>query len=319
MAYLPGVIVTCEKAGGWRVVDRQVHGWHVPVEPLPYSPRVGREFGRSRISRSMIGLQGAAVRELLRLEGHMDIYSYPEYWMLGADPSLFTGQDGLVQTAWNAMMGRIKGVPDDPEAPDANSARADVRKFDASSPEPHLAALNALAKLFAREASLPDSSLAITDLANPTSAEAYDASQHDLIAKAEGATDGWSPFLRRAMIRSLAMLDENVSGADDVPDAFASIDTDWRDPRFVSRSAAADAGSKQIGTVPWLAETSVGLDLVGLTDQQQELALSERRRNTAGSRIERMAAAAREVTIGDGGGSEVGDGGESAVGASRPV
>lgn len=276
--YLPGVTVTCTAEGGWHVVERQEHSWHVPVDPLPYSPRLGRPFGRSRINRPMIGMQAAAVRELLRFEGHMDIYSYPEYWMLGADPSLFTGADGLVQTAWNAMMGRIKGVPDDPNAPDPQTARADVKKFDAASPSPHLAALNAQAKLFAREASLPDSSLAITDLANPTSADAYDASQHDLIAKAEGATDGWSPYLRRAMIRSLAMLDPTIQGFEDIPASWHSVDTDWRDPRFVSRAAKADAGAKQLGSVPWLADTEVALNLIGLSEQQKELALAERRR-----------------------------------------
>lgn len=287
--YLPGVTITCERRfDGWQVVDRAEHNWGVPVDPLPYSRRLNRPFGRSRISRPMIGLQAAAVRELLRLEGHMDIYAYPDFWMLGADPSLFTGVDGLVQQAWMARMGGIKGIPDDPNAPDAATARADVKKFDASSPEPHLAALNALAKLFAREGSLPDSSLAITDLANPTSAEAYDASQHDLISKAEGATDGWSPFLRRAMKRSLAMMDPSVKGIDQIPASWASIDAGWRDPRYVSRAAEADAGSKQLGAVPWLADTEVGLDLVGLTAQQKDLALGERRRNQDRSMVQML-------------------------------
>ena len=294
--YVPGVKITCSNDGGWREVDRQEHSWHVPVDPLPYGRRTGRDFGRSRINRAMIGLQAAGVRELLRLEGHMDVYAFPDYWMLGADPSLFTGADGLVQTAWNVQLGKIKGVPDDPNAPDPQTARADVKQFSAASPEPHLAALNALAKLFAREASLPDSSLAITDLANPTSAEAYDASQHDLIAKAEGATDGWSPFLRRAMIRSIAMLDPAISGTDDIPDSLLSIDTSWRDPRFVSRAAEADAGSKQIAVAPWLAETETGLDLLGLSQQQIDLAMSERQRMRDRSMLQMMIGGANGVT-----------------------
>src|SRR5690606_35558326 len=103
-------------------------------------------------------------------------------------------------------LGRIKGVPDDPSDANPQTARADVKKFDASSPEPHLASLNAFAKLFAREASLPDTSLAITDFANPTASEAYEASQDDLIADAEEASDAWSPYLIRPMLRSLGML-----------------------------------------------------------------------------------------------------------------
>lgn len=134
----------------------------------------------------MMAIQDAAVRELVRVEGHMDVYSYPEMWMLGADESVFRNPDGTPASKWQVMLGRIKGLPDDEEA---TQPRADVKQFPASSPEPHLAALNAFAKLFAREASLPDTALALTDVSNPTSAETYDASQYELIAEAEGATD----------------------------------------------------------------------------------------------------------------------------------
>src|SRR5690606_41167465 len=100
----------------------------------------------------------------------------------------------------------------------------------------------------------------ITDMANPTSAEAYDASQYELIAEAEGTTDDWSPYLRRAMIRALAMA--NGIPIQDVPPEWATIAPHWRKPRYLSRSAAADAGVKQIAAVPWLAETEVGLELL---------------------------------------------------------
>lgn len=201
----------------------------------------------------------------------MDVYSYPEFWLLGADQSVFKNSDGSVKAAWQVMLGRIKAVPDDDDAPEG-LARASVQKFDAASPAPHLAALNAFAKLFARESSLPDTALAITDVSNPTSAESYDASQYELIAEAEGATDDWSPALRRAMVRGLAM----QNGETEIPAEWMSIDTKWRDPRFLSRAAEADAGMKQIAAVPWLAETPVGLELLGLSEQQIDRALADR-------------------------------------------
>lgn len=289
--YLPGVVYTCHKSAGWRVVDVQEHDYGVPAEPLPYSPALRRPFGRSRISRPMIGLQGQAYRELLRLEGHMDIYAYPDFWMLGADPSILTKAEGLVQTSWAAMMGRLKGIPDDPALADTPQlARADVKQFPASSPEPHLAAINAFAKLFAREASLPDSSLAVTDFANPTSADAYDASQYDLIAQAEGATDGWTPYLQRAMIRSLQI----VHRESEAPAEWAGLRTVWRDPRFISRAASADAGLKQLAAVPWLAETEVGLDLLGLSPLQKEQALAQRAKANSASLLDRLIGASSD-------------------------
>jgi len=273
--YIPNLTITCKRTGNkWTVANRQEHLWGVPAEPLPYKPRLGRPFGQSRITRPQMGLQDAAVRELLRLEGHMDVYSFPEMWMLGADPSIFKDQSGAVKKVWDVMIGRIKGIPDDE---DATVPRADVKQFSASSPAPHLADLNALSKLFAREASLPDSSLAITDFANPTSADAYDASQYDLIAEAEGATDDWSPGLRRTMIRSLAMKN-GIRGDEEIPKEWMSISPKWRNPRFVSRAAEADAGMKQLQSMPWLADTEVGLELIGLTDEQIRRAQGERRR-----------------------------------------
>lgn len=309
--YAPGETIVCVNDAGWEVVDRQEHTWHVPAEPLPYRPRSDRPFGQSRITRPMLGLQDAAIRELLRLEGHMDVYAYPEFWMLGADPSIFTNADGLVQTAWNVQLGRIKGIPDDPAAPDPQTARADVKQFPASSPQPHLAALNAYAKLFARESALPDSALAITDMGNPTSAEAYDASQYNLIALAEGAQEGWKPYLERSMIRSLGMVTDGIRGWDEIPDEWMSINARFRDPRYTSKAAQADAGMKQVSAVPWLAETEVALELVGLDQDQRERALGERRRAEDRSMLQMLIGGA------DGGSGErveAGAGGDSAAG-----
>ncbi|MEU4772957.1 phage portal protein [Micromonospora sp. NPDC023644] len=300
--YLEGRTVVAEQdSSGWSV-DVQEHPWGVPAEPLPYRPRLDRPFGSSRISREVMNLQDQATRALIRLEAHSDIYAIPDLWLLGADESIFKNADGTTKAAWQVVMGRIKGVPDDD---DATQPRADVKQFPASSPEPHLAALNAFAKMFARATSLPDTAVAITDLANPTSAEAYDASQHELIAEAEGATDDWAPYLRRAAVRALAMA--NGVTADDIPPEWATIQPRWRDPRFLSRAAQADAGMKQLSAIPWLAETEVGLELLGLDRQQIARALADRRRAQAQQRLTALAAAAQAarqdpvVTGGDAG------------------
>lgn len=273
----PGLMTTARFEGGqWQVVERDEHAYGMTADLLPYRARLGRPFGSSRISRPVMALQDAAVRELLRLEGHMDIYSYPELILLGADTSIFRNADGTAMTPWQVMMGRVKGIPDDD---DAAVPRADVKQLSAASPEPHLASLNAYAKMFAREASLPDSSVAITDFANPTSADAYDASQYDLIAEAEGATDEWTPGIGRAYTRALAMKNSDPS----IIASAADVMPKWRNPRFLSRAAEADAGMKQLTAVPWLADTTIGLDLLGLSEQQSATALGEKDRAQAAS------------------------------------
>lgn len=275
--YLDNRTVTGWREEGVWYSEVSEHTFGVPAAPLPYKPRLKRPFGRSRISRPVRGIQDAAARELLRLEGHMDVYSFPEFWMLGADESVFKNADGSIKAQWEVMLGRIKGIPDDQDLISSDApqlSRADVKKFDAASPEPHLAALNTYSKLFARETSLPDSSVAITDMANPTSAEAYDSAQYELIAEAEGATDEWSPSLRYVTRIALAM----QNGLTEVPAAWNTIDTNWRDPRYQSRAAMADAGSKAIAAVPALAETEIGLELLGLDEQQVRRATAERAR-----------------------------------------
>lgn len=285
--HLPGEIVTVAKNGRWGVVDRATHDYGMTVDLLPYHPRTGRPFGSSRLTRPMMAISDMATRELLRLEGHMDVYSFPELWMLGADTSIF----GDNADPMRIMLGRLKGIPDDN---DAVNPRVQIQQIAASSPEPHLAALNAHAKLFARESGLPDSSLAITDMANPTSAESYDASQYDLIAEAEGATDDWTPPLSRVMARALA-IQNGEPGL--IPALERTIRPKWRNPKYVSRAAEADAGLKQIQAMPWLAETEVGMEIIGLTPDQMRRAKAERSRAQAQTRVSELLAGADATAI----------------------
>lgn len=271
--YLDGLTIICSKAGNnrWVVEDRQEHPWGVPAEPLVYRPRTGRPLGSSRISRTVMSLHDQALRTVIRMEGHADIYSFPEMWMLGADSSIFQDAQGNQLASWQIMLGRIKGIPDDD---DAQTPRADVKQFPASDPRPHLSQLEQQAQFFSGETSIPLTSLGVSDQSNPTSADSYIASREDLIAEAEGCTDDWTPAVRRTITRALAI----QNGESTIPPEWSTIAPKWRNPVYVSRAAAADAGSKQIGAVPWLAETEVGLELLGLDDQQITRALAERRR-----------------------------------------
>ena len=159
--YLDGVTITAQKEQGkWVVTDRSEHAWGVPAEPLVYKPRVGRPFGSSRISRAVMSLQNQATRTSIRMEAHGDIYAIPDLWLLGADESIFKNADGTSSEAWQIVMGRIKALPDDDEAPQGLE-RAEVKHFPAASPEPHIAALNVYARQFAHEVSMPETSFAL--------------------------------------------------------------------------------------------------------------------------------------------------------------
>ncbi|OBA62195.1 portal protein [Nocardia sp. 852002-20019_SCH5090214] len=281
--YLDGVTLTAVRDGAKWAVDRQEHPWGVPAEPLVYKPRAGRAFGYSRISRTVMSLHDAALRTVVRLEGQSDVFSIPELILLGADESVFKNPDGTPKSEWVARLGRIKGIPDDEEAPES-LARADIRQFQAASPQPHLDTLKQQAQLFSGETSIPLSSLGVSDMTNPTSADSYVASREDLIAEAEGATDDWAPAMRRAMTRALAIAHDEKT----IPKEWATVDTKWRSPLYLSRSAEADAGTKQLSAAPWLAETEVGLELLGLDEQQIRRAMAEKRRATVSQLMQRL-------------------------------
>ena len=299
--YLDGLTINAEKdSSGWSV-DRSGHPWGVPADPMVYRPRASRRMGRSRITRSTIGLQDAAVRALIRMEGHMDIYSIPQLVMLGASESIFKNPDGSQKASWQVALGRVFGVPDDE---DASQPRADVKQFSAQSPESHLAQLNALAKLTAREFDLSDADFALTDMANPTAADSYSEARENLLAEAEGATDDWSISVRRSVTRALAIQND----LDKIPDEWASIDTKWRNPQYVSKSAAADAGQKQLAAIPWLAETEVGLELIGLDEQTIRRALADKQK-ADGRAVVRAVLNSKAVANGD---SEPVEGGAAA-------
>lgn len=269
--YRPNVILAMTKANGKWNVDRRGHRWGVPVEPLVYKPRLGRPFGSSRISRPVMSLHNQALSTVLRSEVTAELYQLPQRVLLGGDESAFIGADGSVSTAWQTVMGLVWGVPDDDQSA---TPRADIKQLPGAPQEPYIAQLRMQAQLFAGETSIPISSLGITSDGNPTSADAYIASREDLIAEAEGTVAGWTPAWKRAMLTACAIRE----GVTDVPIEWLQVEPLWRSPVFTSRASAADAGVKQLSIVPWLAETEVGLELLGLDPSQIKRALSERRR-----------------------------------------
>ncbi len=274
--YLDGETVNADRVDGEWQVERSEHPWHVPVDPLVYKPRTSKRMGRSRITRAAISHQYAAIRELVRLEAHMDVFTIPQLILLGANEAMFKNADGSYKASWQIALGRALAIPDDDDAPAGSTGRASVQHIAAQSPAPHLAALNALAKLEARAYALPDSDFAMTDFANPTGADSYTASRENLIAEAEGATDDWSVPTRNSVIRALAI----QNGVSEIPKEWASIDTKWRSPMYLSKAAEADAGAKQVAAGPeWLKETRVGMELLGLSTQQIDRALAERQQS----------------------------------------
>jgi hypothetical protein len=289
MMYLPGLNVEMTKAGGRWAVDRRRHVYGVPVDPMRYKPRLGRPFGQSRISRAVMSMHTQALAAMIRADVNGEAYSLPRYVLLGAAESAFQNADGSPKSTWEAAWDAVWAIGDDE---DAATPRADVKQFSGQSPEPQNAHLRMLAQMFSGETGIPIGELGLIDQSNPTSADAYLAARDDIISEAEQTTDNWSPDVSSAITRALRMMNRG-----DVPDDL-TVRARWRNPMHVSRAAAADAGSKVIASQPWLGETEVGLELLGLSEDQIRRALSEKRRARGSEALLALREAAGRLTGG---------------------
>jgi hypothetical protein len=273
--YLPGVNVEMSKVARKWSVTRREHDYGVPVDPLRYKPRIGRPFGSSRITRTAMSIHEQALAAMIRADVNGEAYSLARYVILGATESAFQNADGTPKPTWQAAWDAVWAIGDDE---DANQPRADVKQFTGQSPQPQNDHLRMLAQMFSGETGIPIGELGIIGDANPTSAEALMASRDDLIATAESTTDDWAPDVSRAVTRALAMRNNASLPAD------LDVTPKWRPPEYLSRAAAADAGTKVLSIAPWLADTDVGLELLGLTPDQATRAMNQRAR-TAGKAV----------------------------------
>jgi len=289
--YLPNVNVMMTKRVGevW-TVERRRHVYGVPVDPLRYQPRLGRPLGRSRITRAVMSIHTQALGAMIRADVNGEAYSLARYVLLGATEDAFRNADGSPKASWQAAWDAVWAIGDDPDAPSDQLARADVKQFTGQSPEPQNAHLRMLAQLFSGETGVPIGELGIIGDANPTSADALRTSRDDIISEAEQTTDAWAPDQASAAHRALVMLNGgNVPRNLDIRSKFGSA-------LHESRAQAADAGSKIIDKAPWLADTEVGLELLGLTEDQIRRAKAEQSRMTGRQRV---LGAVERLTSGD--------------------
>jgi len=289
--YLPNLNVFMAKVGGKWIVERREHVYGVPVDPMRYKPRLGRPFGSSRITRAVMSIHEQALAAMIRADVNGEAYSLPRYVLLGATESAFQNADGSPKSTWQAAWDAVWAIGDDDEAPD-NLARADVKQFTGQSPEPQNAHLRMLAQMFSGETGVPIGELGIIGDSNPTSYEAMSASRDDIISEAEQTTDGWSPDLSSAVTRALRM-----QNGGNLP-ANLEVLPRFRNPMHVSRAAAADAGSKIIDKMPWLADTEVGMEIVGLSPDQIRRATAEKRRAQGRGVLQTLHEAAQRVANG---------------------
>jgi hypothetical protein len=273
--YLPDYTISCVRTSGvWRVECRQDNPLRTPlVEPLRYDPQLNRPFGRSRISRPVIGLTNAGFRTFVRMEATAEFYTAPQLWFLGLNDDAFGGGG-----KWSAMYGHANSVSKDEDG-DVPS----IHQIQQATMQPHLDSLSMITRMVAASSNLPASAFGIVS-DNPESAEAMDTAYRRLIREAEAQNRLFSHALVRLGQKAVLLRDHETVLSDELRSLVASFER----VSLQSPAAAADAFTKYASVIPGFAQSDVGLRFAGFDSDQIASLKQVARTTTAASTLDKL-------------------------------
>lgn len=282
--YLEDKVVTARFTQGRWLVEATPHSLgRCPVVVLAYDSSPEYPFGRSRITQGVMRITDEAIRTSLRMEVSAEFYSSPQRYLLGADESAFQSADGTQRTGWDAVLGRLLAI-----GRDEDGELPSVGQFQQMSMQPHAEMLRTIGAKFAGETNIPVNALGIIH-DNPASDAAMHTAYLDLNADAESAHE---PF-GSAWVDAMRMAVEIVEGSSE---GLELLTTKWRDPATPTKSAAADAVMKLVtaGVLP--ADSAVTLEQLGFDQTTIDRIVADRRRATAGVRMDAIISAVKAPT-----------------------
>ena len=241
--FLPDKVVraTRTKTSKWQSVVIPNTLGVCPVVPITYDPQLGQPFGRSRITNAVMNLGDMGVRTSARMEGNAEFYSAPKIALLGVDEDAF---DSSHSAKWSMAIDRILAM-----SRDEDGNIPSLTQLTQASMQPHSEMLRTLASAFAAETNLPLSSLGVLH-DNPSSAEAINASERDLVRLVRHQ----NRFVLGPELVELAGLAVMVRDGLQAPPAdIYRLQAKWANPEFQSVSVLADAAMKIASAWPMLA------------------------------------------------------------------
>ena len=255
--YTDEAVVTIRRVGegAWAAEVAEHKMGRCLMEPLAYEATLERPFGVSRISRAVMNITDDAMRASVRSEVSAEFFTSPQKYLLGAD------RDALGdRSKWDAYIGNLFAVSKDGDG--------DVPQFgqlSQGSMTPHVEYMRALAARFAGETDVPLSELGVVS-DNPSSAEAIYAAKEPLVVCAQNLNADNSEALTNVALMSLAVVHDRDFAAE--VEASHGIQARFRNPAMPSVVSQADAMTKMVAAIPWLAESDVVLEELGFTEEQ---------------------------------------------------
>lgn len=264
--HFPGRYIIIEWDGKrWRAFER-THRFGMLAEALPYRPELNRPFGHSRITRPAMYYTDAAVRTMLRTEIGAEFYNAPQRYALGVEDDAFTDEEGNPIPAWVVMLGRLLTM-----SKDEDGDLPQVGQFAQQSMSPNVEQLRSIAMMFAGDQGIPVGSLGIVQ-DNPESAEAITARNEELGTEIEfWQKSTLGPTWRRQIIKAMRIIDDSPAARE----AYRTIGVQWGRWSESSEVSQAQASVARVSAIPWLAETDIELERIGLSPEEIERAKAQ--------------------------------------------
>ena len=281
--YLPGRVLSCVRtAKGWMVEDEYSTGSNrVWCAVYTHDASLEKPFGSSRITPTVMAATFAATRTLLRQEVASEFYSAPRSLLLGADSSVFDAP-----SAWSAVTGAVWGLPDvslddDQDMPDP-LRRADLKQIPQMSMQPFSDQYRLLASVIAGASAIPVHYLGVTQDSNPTSAQALEAVENDLVRSVRAQESSFNMGRRDLALNIISVLHGDLDA--ERYSELRGLMPRWDDPRTRSMSEQSQmvqlqvqAGNMQPGTEATLSHLPIS--------REEVLAHVQENKRAAGSSV----------------------------------
>ncbi len=292
LLYTPGKTLRVESTvNGW-IVTKEIDGVPglVPCIPYIWGWSLSRQFGRSRVTRPLMGYIDKGVRTMLRQEVTAEFFSAPQRALLGADEAHFTGPDGKRISPLEALIGGMWALPDVFDEDEQKLVRPDIKQLQQASMQPHSEMMRTIGLMVSSELSIPVGYLGIIH-DNPSSADAILASESDMVAMVENERDISYKIAHESLARTILAV--KYGGITDGMAAdLRGLQANFADAGTPTRAARSDAALKYTTAFP-NGDPEVAMEEYGLSKTQIERNLAYAKRAESGQRLDALVAASK--------------------------
>lgn len=292
LLYLPGLTLRVESTNNGWLVTKEIDGvpGFVPCVPYIWGWSLSRPFGRSRVTRPLMGHIDRGVRTMLRQEVTAEFFSAPQRALMGADEAHFTGPDGKRISPLEALIGGIWALPDTFDEEEQKLVRPDIKQLSQASMQPHSEQLKSIGLMVSSELSIPVSYLGIIS-DNPASADAILATESDMVAMVVYERDLSYKIAHENLARTiLAVKHGGISAG--MAAELRGLSAHFANAGTPTPAARADAALKYSTAFP-NGDPEVAMEEYGLTKSQIERNVAYAKRAQSGQRLDALVAAAK--------------------------